>query len=214
MDQFDRILRNYYLVKDHTCNHNNKTHVLFFQRPDDEQVHSFMNADWDKFTVCEMCCNRNISSTVCSGEYVNFRLFVSGVDNSRKYNVMQHAVDNLSVLKFYHYDGNDFRPTIYSFALREKDFAYNYYESFFYRQLKGLANDVINQQIKSKDENNDLTDKIRQIVEALENMPDKKDKLWNIKFIENYEFDEMGEYVELKDLELDKFDYFDYPERW
>ena len=194
MDIFTETLKNSYLVKKTECSHENKNHAVFIQRPEEEDEES----EWDRYISCEKCCNRFIECVWCSGAYINFKLYVDGIDVSNKYNIQSFPFVQPNIMKFYHYDGDEWNPIIYRFVLREKDFSSNYYELYFYNKLKEMYD------IELKEKKNN----IGQITKALEGIPNKKSKLWNVKIINDNKFNNINEYVELVELDLKKFDYF------
>lgn len=192
---FEQDVRNYYEVKDIKCNHEENIFTLWFQDVEEHGIYSFETDGWTKFTYCDKCVKWMIESAVCSGEFMNFRLFKNEKDVSDYYYNIKSFPLKTDVLKFYWYDHiagmrNDGVDDIaYTFVLRKRDFQ-SYYESYFYKQLKkwylGYSTDR------------------QKITKALNKMPDKKTKFWNIKkYNSTNDFNPNG-WLELMNLE-----YFD-----
>ena len=186
MHKFKNDLKNYYTVKETKCVHENRNHVSFIHRPEDEYDEiDDGEIEWDIYTACEKCCDMELGSAFCGGNYINFRLFIGDVDMSDKYNLQSWPIDNLdnlSILKFYNLTG----ATITTFVLRKRDFSANYYEQFFYEKL-----------VKWYNSNNDM--KVDKIINALNNLPKMgEDKLWNVNIMNISKFDFNNEYMELQ----------------
>jgi hypothetical protein len=200
---FEQDVRNYYEVKDIKCNHEENIFTLWFQDVEEHGIYSFETDGWTKFTYCAECVKWMIESAVCSGEFMNFRLFKNGKDVSDYYYNIKSYPLKTDVLKFYWYDHvaamkNKDTDIVYTFVLRKRDFQ-TYYESYFYKRVKKWYTGYTLDALK--------------ITKALNKMPDKKVKFWNVKKYSKDKFDPNGwlklmklEYLleERKELDLAK----------
>ena len=184
MKKFETDVRDYYEVKESNCGHNGDF-VLWLQDVEEHGIYSFETDGWNKFSCCKKCCELDMESAACGGNYMNYRLFQNEVDISNQYDLRRKQLET-DVLKFYwckYYDSIRGDNTYYSFVLRKKDF-FQFYEDFFYNQLKQWRRELNHEQIET----------------TLNAFPDKKNKFWNVQIS-----DLMPDGWELN------FDYFQQP---
>jgi hypothetical protein len=184
MNEFEELIRDNYAVIERSCTHQIRNWVMFIH---DTRDWNHEEDQWIKDTNCERCCKQFMESLACSGEYLNFRLFINDIDKSDRYHLQQTPVIGDTLKLCYRHDSDS--EYVVTFCLRKCTFR-TCYEMFFYSQL-----------LKWYNKRN--ASKIATVLQHLidNDYPDEKDKFRNWRMIQLADFDET-KYIELYSFEF------------